>query len=128
MKVKLASVCLCVVLVSVPLMTAAAPAIRGIMHGWRADARRVHEILSDRVPFDDRVIRTTLQTYISDAGAIEAQIAGKTAAARDFKQRFMTFAANARTALADLGQAPALKKDFARLMSDCQACHDAFAH
>lgn len=109
-----------------PVIVAAASGLRGIMHDWRADARTTRDVLSGRGAFDEASIRNVLQGYAMDAGGIAAQVTGTTPGARDFKQRFLTFQADAQRALGNLAQRPALQADFSRLMSDCQSCHDAF--
>ncbi|HEX3500682.1 MAG TPA: hypothetical protein VHT04_15295 [Stellaceae bacterium] len=115
-----------VMIAATPVIVVAASGLRGIMHNWRADARTTRDILSGRGTFDEATIREVLQGYVADAERIGAQVTGNTAAARDFKQRFMTFQTDAQKALGDLAQRPALQADFSRLMSDCQSCHDAF--
>ena len=111
---------------AVPVVVVAAPALRGIMHVWRVDARTTHDMLSGRTAFDEGAIRNALQTYAADAGRIASQVDGYTSAGRDFKRRFVAFQADAQMTLSDLSERTALKADFSRLMTDCQSCHDTF--
>lgn len=109
-----------------PAIVSAASTLRGIMHTWRAEARSTYDMLSGRAEFDERAIRTALQTYAADAGRIGEQVTGQTPSAREFKRQLVAFQADAQTALGDLPRRPTLKADFSRLMSDCQSCHDKF--
>ena len=126
MRNTLAWIGLAALVATIPVGVAAATSLRGIMHSWRAEARSAHTMLSGRAAFDEGAIRNTLQTYVEDAGRIAAQVNGRTAAARDIKQRFAAFQVDAQAALGNLGRPPALKAGFSRLMSDCQSCHDSF--
>lgn len=113
-------------ILAAPIIVVAAPAIRSIMHGWRADARSTDDILSGRANFDAGAIRDVLKRYATDSGRIVAEVNGQTPAAHEFKRRFMAFQADAQTALGHLESRPALQADFSRLMSDCRSCHDTF--
>lgn len=126
MKTTIASFGLSVLIAFIPVMVVAAPALRSIMHLWRADAVRAHDILSGRAAFDEAAIRKVLETYASDAARMGAQVNGRTASAREFKRRLAVFQADARTAAGDLSRRSVLRADFNRLMSDCRSCHDVF--
>lgn len=117
---------LAALIVAIPIGVTAATSLRGTMHAWKGGARATHNVLSGQAAFDERANRNALQAYIDDAGRIQAQVNNQTAAARDFKQRFVAFRADAQAALDNLGCPPALKVDSSRIMSDCQSCHDSF--
>lgn len=104
----------------------AASGVRSIMHSWKTSARAVHEMLSGGTAYQEPAIRAALQTYVADAGRIEAQVTGQGASAQDIRRRFQAFEADAQAALGHMPQRPALAADVARLMSDCQSCHDIY--
>ena len=117
---------LAVLVVALPTVVVAAPALRSIMRVWRADARTAHDILFGKASFDAAAIRGLLQTYVRDADGIATQINGRTAAAAEFRRQLAAFRTDAQTALADLAQRGALQADMSRVMSDCQSCHNKF--
>ena len=125
MRTRFVALCL-LAAVTAPAIAVGASALRGIMHGWRADARTTQNILTGRASFDEAAIRSVLQNYVTDAERISAQITGTSPAAREFKRQFMSFQADAQTALSHAAQRAAVQADFSRLMADCQSCHDAF--
>ena len=126
MKIALASIGLSALLAATPFAVDAATSLRGVMHVWRAEARKTHDMLAGRTGFDEGAIRAALQTYVEDAGRLGARVNGRSAPAQDFRRRLLGFAADARTALNHVGQRPVLKADFSRLLSDCQSCHNRF--
>jgi cytochrome c556 len=112
--------------VATPAALHAAPALRPIMHQWRGEARIIQATFQHGGAAEDAQLRGALSLYVADAGRISAAVDGKTARARDFKQRFLAFQADAQAALGHLAQTPSLKADVARLMADCHSCHRAF--
>ncbi len=126
MKLVVAWLGLFAVFAAIPAAVPAAPALRGIMHAWRAVARDAHDMLTGRAPFDEAAIRGALQRYVADAGRIASEVNGRTASAHDFRARFVAFQGDAQTALGDVGRRSALQTDFTRLLTDCQSCHHAY--
>ena len=92
------------------------------MHAWRNEARTMHDALSGRSAFNAAGISAALQSYVADAGSMQARIDPRSARARDIRARFAAFQADAQTALRDVQQRPALAADVSRLMNDCQSC------
>ncbi len=81
--------------------------------------------LSTTAP-DAGAIRQALQGYAADGNRISVQFTGQSNSARDLRQRFAAFSADAQKALADLGRSSALKADISQISSDCQSCHDTY--
>jgi cytochrome c556 len=114
------------IVATTPIAAAPIANLRGTMRTWQIDARFAHDMLIGRTTFDPSAISKALQTYIDDAQRIGQQLNERTADARDFKQRFVAFRADAQAALADLGQRSRLAADVSRVFSDCQSCHHEF--
>lgn len=125
MRSVLARVGLVVVVVGIPALGLAASGLSGTMHQWRRAARAMDNALSTTAP-DTGKIRQALQGYAADGNRISVQFTGQGSSARDLKQRFAAFSADAQKALADLGRPPALKADISKIGSDCQSCHDTY--
>jgi len=121
----LTQVGLVVAVLGVPVLGVAASGLSGTMHQWREDARAMNKALSTTAP-DTGAIRQALQGYAADGKRISVQFTGQSRSARDLRQRFAAFSADAQKALADLGRPPALKADFSKISSDCQSCHDIY--
>ncbi len=126
MKLNLSSLAVILAIVATPV--AAATGLRGIMKGWKADARTATDILSGRTKFDEAALRAALQNYVDEAGKVAGQVSGQNAEARDFKARFLRFQADAKAALGDAARPPAVKADFSRVAADCESCHNVYAN
>jgi cytochrome c556 len=126
MRRRLAAIGLSAAIALAPGALVAAPALRGIMHGWRSHARSIDAMLAGRQRFDEAAIRRDLENYAAEAGQVAAAVHAHSAQADDFRHRFATFQSSSQAALADLPHRRALKADFRHLISQCQSCHNSF--
>ena len=130
MRARLAALGMSALMLAAPVSGLAAPRLKAVMRAWRSDARDASDMLSGRAAFDAAAVGAAFQTYAVDARSIASEVRGQSAGARDFRQRFVAFQADARTGLGHLSghlsDRGTLKADFARLMDDCQSCHHKF--
>ena len=113
-------------LLTAPLTADASSAFRGVMRTWKRQLRTSSPIVSGRAAFDEATIRETLTAYIADSARLSSAITGQSADARDIRQRFVQFGADAQRALENLGQQKALRAAFTRIGDDCESCHDQY--
>jgi cytochrome c556 len=106
----------------------AAPRLKPLMRGWKAEVARAEPMLTGAAPYDEAELRRILASLVADSRGIEAGITGKSAQALDIKSRFSQFEADAADALQSLGGRDRAKNRFMRMRGDCRSCHDAFAN
>ncbi len=109
-----------------PLIAEANSALRGIMKTWKRDDRATVSMINGRATFDEATIKATFVAYIADTERIVNGLNGQSGDARDIRNRFVAFRANAQSALQHIGERGALQVDYKRLASDCAACHDLY--
>jgi len=126
MRIALICLGLGVALATIPLPSSASISLRGMMHDWRRQTRTAGDMLRGRAAFDAGAIRAMLTRFADDAGQIAGAINGKTSDARDIKQRFLAFQADARNAINSGSEPRALQSGFTKVMSNCRSCHDLY--
>ena len=95
------------------------------MSDWKAQANRAQSMLSGAVPYDQAELRQILTAMVGDARDVEAGINGSSAQARDVKDRFSQFEADAAATLQSAAARDGAKARFQRVVNDCRSCHDA---
>lgn len=113
-------------LVAAPATVSASLGLRGTMHEWRANARHLYDMAIGRAAFDPAEVDHALHAYDAEAERIAARIDTGSARARDFREHFVTFAADARSTRADAAERPRLAADLRHLFGDCRSCHDKY--
>jgi cytochrome c556 len=106
----------------------AAPRLKPLMRGWKADVARAEPMLTGAAPYDEAELRRILGSLIADSQGVEAGMTGGSAQALDIKSRFSQFEADAAETLQSLGAKDRAKAHFIRMRSDCRSCHDVFAN
>ena len=122
---KPAAILLAAVAFAAVASAAAGPRLRPIMNDWKVQANRAQSILSGAVSYDQAELRQILTTMVGDARDVEAAIKGSSAQARDVKDRFSQFEADAAATLQSAGARDGAKARFQRVVNDCRSCHDA---
>lgn len=104
----------------------AASAFKSTMKGWREHQKASAEMIKGTAPLDDAAIRAMLVDYIAGAEKLESGLTGSSAEAKDMRQRFAAFRAEAKAAEGAIGNDAAVKSHITRLFSDCKSCHDLY--
>lgn len=115
------SISLAVAIGATPVL--AASALVQTMKGWNRSSKTVDAMLAGHATYDAATARTILQQYADGADQIASQLHGKSADAQDYRARFVTFSADAKSSLPATAQAAALKAAFSHLTAECSSCH-----
>ncbi|WP_284945063.1 hypothetical protein [Acidisoma cladoniae] len=112
--------------VLVPVVAFAALQLSPIMRIWHTNEKSTEAMLSGQKPYDEGQIRSAIQIYIGDANRVAGRIKGNSSAAQDLRARFLSFASDASSAFKDSPSQTVLEASFARMTSDCSACHAVY--
>ncbi len=126
MRLRLSSIGFAIALVAAPAAVVAASGLVQTMKGWNRSSKSVGAMLSGHATFDAAAARAALQQYADDADQIAARLHGNSADAQDYRARFVTFSADAKSSFPAAAQPAALKAAFTHLMAECSACHTAY--
>lgn len=104
----------------------AATGFKPTMKGWREHQKATAEMIKGTAPLDDAAVRAMLTDYIAGAEKLESGLTGSSAEAKDMRQRFSAFRAEAIAAQGAVSNQAALKSHVAKLFNDCKSCHDLY--
>lgn len=104
----------------------AASAFKSTMKGWREHQKATTEMISGAKPLDGAAIRAMLADYIAGAEKLESGLTGSSTEAKDLRQRFAAFRAEAKAAEGAIGNEAAVKSHVHKLFTDCKSCHDLY--
>lgn len=117
---------LAVLIVLIAAEAFAASAFKSTMKGWREHQKATAEMIRGAAPIDTAAIDAMLSDYIAGAEKLESGLTGSNAEAKDMRQRFSAFRAEAAAAQATIGNETALKSHVAKLFNTCKSCHDLY--
>jgi cytochrome c556 len=69
-----------------------------------------------------------LVDYVEGAKSLEARMTGSSAEAKDMKLRFAALQATASAALAQIGNAGAVRAETKKVFGQCASCHDVYSN
>jgi cytochrome c556 len=101
----------------------AASAFKSTMKGWREHQKVTAEMISGAKPLDGAAM---LADYIAGAEKLESGLTGSSTEAKDLRQRFAAFRAEAKAAEGAIGNEAAVKSHVHKLFTDCKSCHDLY--
>jgi len=112
--------------VALPAVVFAAAGLVGTMKQWNGGDRAAGAMLTGHAAYSADALRATLTAYVADGNRLAARANGNSAEARDFHNRFLSFAADSQAALAVVGDPHAESGAYSRISGDCQSCHNIY--
>lgn len=97
-----------------------------IMSSWNHNLHMLDDMLQGQTPYDPVAVRQAIELYIGDASTLANHLHGNSASARDFRDRFTTFAAEGRRALGSAADPAALRRNLRQMVGTCHSCHAAY--
>ncbi|MCJ8141320.1 cytochrome c [Ancylobacter sp. A5.8] len=107
------------------------------MKEWGQATRPVGAMLQGKAPFELAPVQAALDIYVKNAATLPALFPEGSQAGSDslpavweknaeFKERFATFAAEAKAARAAITDEASFKANFPAVVRSCGGCHDTF--